>query len=75
MQTPFRPQPFFQTRSFRRRRARAPSFFSGGGPPAALLVNAVGLRAPAVRDLMALGVADFVRPPFCPDELRARLTG
>lgn len=44
-----------------------------GRPPAALLVYAVGLRAPAVRDLMALGVADFVRPPFCPDELRARL--
>ncbi|CAM3740947.1 helix-turn-helix domain-containing protein [Castellaniella denitrificans] len=44
-----------------------------GRPPAVLLVYAVGLRAQAVRDLMALGVADFVRPPFCPEELRARL--
>ncbi len=41
--------------------------------PAVLLVYAVGLRAQAVRDLMALGVADFLRPPFCPEELRARL--
>ncbi len=42
-------------------------------PPAVLLIYAVGLRAQAVRDLMALGAADFVRPPFCPEELRARL--
>ena len=38
-----------------------------------LLIYAVGLRAQAIRDLLALGVADFLRPPFCPDELRARL--
>lgn len=44
-----------------------------GRLPAVLLVYAVGLRAQAVRDLMALGVADFLRPPFCPEELRARL--
>lgn len=44
-----------------------------GRLPAVLLVYAVALRAQAVGDLMALGVADFVRPPFCPEELRARL--
>ncbi|HET8703648.1 hypothetical protein [Castellaniella sp.] len=44
-----------------------------GRLPAVLLIYAVGLRAQAVRDLMALGAADFVRPPFCPEELRARL--
>lgn len=45
----------------------------GGHLPAVLLIYAVGLRAQAVRDLMALGAADFLRPPFCPEELRARL--
>ena len=44
-----------------------------GRLPAVLLIYAVGLRAQAVRDLMALGAADFLRPPFCPEELRARL--
>ncbi|WP_368646628.1 helix-turn-helix domain-containing protein [Castellaniella ginsengisoli] len=44
-----------------------------GRPPTVLLVYAVGLRAQAVGDLTALGAADFVRPPFCPEELRARL--
>ena len=44
-----------------------------GRPPAVLLVYAVGLRAQAVRDLLSLGATDFVRPPFCPEELRARL--
>lgn len=44
-----------------------------GRLPAVLAVYAVGLRAPAVHDLMALGVADFMRPPFCPEELRVRL--
>ncbi|WP_322995682.1 helix-turn-helix domain-containing protein [Castellaniella sp.] len=44
-----------------------------GRLPAVLLVYAVGLRAQAVHDLISLGVADFVRPPFCPEELRARL--
>lgn len=38
-----------------------------------LLVYAVGLRAQAVGDLFRLGVADFMRPPFCPEELRARV--
>ena len=45
----------------------------GGRLPVVVLVYAVQLRAQAVRDLMALGAADFVRPPFCPEELRARL--
>jgi len=45
----------------------------GGRVPAVLLIYAVGLRAPAIRDLMALGAADFLRPPFCPEELRTRL--
>ncbi|MFT0532215.1 helix-turn-helix domain-containing protein [Castellaniella hirudinis] len=44
-----------------------------GRLPAVLLAYAVGLRAQAVHDLITLGVADFVRPPFCPEELRARL--
>ncbi|MGB6006522.1 helix-turn-helix domain-containing protein [Castellaniella sp.] len=44
-----------------------------GRLPAMLLVYAVGLRAQAVHDLIALGVSDFLRPPFCPEELRARL--
>ncbi len=44
-----------------------------GRLPAVLLVYAVGLRAQAIRDLIALGATDFVRPPFCPEELRARL--
>lgn len=45
----------------------------GGRPPAVLLAYAVGMRAQAVRDLMVLGLTDFMRPPFCPEELRARL--
>ncbi len=44
-----------------------------GRLPPLLLVYAVDLRAQAIRDLLTLGVADFVCPPFCPDELRARL--
>jgi len=44
-----------------------------GRLPAVLLVYAVGLRAQAVHDLIGLGVSDFVRPPFCPEELRARV--
>ncbi|WP_417252178.1 helix-turn-helix domain-containing protein [Castellaniella sp.] len=44
-----------------------------GRLPAALLVYAVGLKAQAVHDLIGLGVSDFIRPPFCPEELRARL--
>lgn len=42
-------------------------------PPPQLIAHADGLRAQAIRDLYALGVADFVRPPFCADELRARI--
>lgn len=41
--------------------------------PAVLLVYAVGLRSQAIRDLMRLGVSDFMRPPFCLEELRARV--
>lgn len=44
-----------------------------GHLPAVLLVYAVGLRAQAVHDLIALGASDFLQPPFCPEELRARL--
>lgn len=44
-----------------------------GRLPAVLLVYAVGLRAQAVHDLIALGASDFLQPPFCPEELRARL--
>lgn len=44
-----------------------------GRLPAVLLIHAAGLRAQAIRDLIALGATDFVRPPFCPEELRARL--
>lgn len=44
-----------------------------GQLPAVLLVYAIGLRARAIHDLVGLGVVDFVRPPFCPEELRARL--
>lgn len=31
------------------------------------------LSAPAILDLMSLGVTDFVRAPACPEELRARI--
>lgn len=31
------------------------------------------ITAPGMLDLLSLGVADFVRAPVCPDELRARL--
>ncbi|CAM5182492.1 DNA-binding response OmpR family regulator OS=Castellaniella defragrans OX=75697 GN=HNR28_002756 PE=4 SV=1 [Castellaniella defragrans] len=41
--------------------------------PAMLLVYAVGLRAQAISDLLALGVTDFTQPPFCAEELRARI--
>ena len=41
--------------------------------PAMLLVYAVGLRAQAISDLLALGAADFTQPPFCAEELRARI--
>lgn len=38
-----------------------------------LLVLAHEVKAPALADLLELGVADFVRAPVCPDELRARV--
>lgn len=41
--------------------------------PALIFVYASDLRAQAIRDLLQAGVSDFVRPPFCPEELRARL--
>ena len=41
--------------------------------PAALIVYAVGLRAQAIHDLLALGATDFMQPPFCIEELRARI--
>ncbi|MFA5663017.1 hypothetical protein [Castellaniella sp.] len=44
-----------------------------GRLPAVVLVYAADLRAQAVRDLLTLGVSDFSRPPFCPEELRARI--
>ncbi|MFA7438139.1 hypothetical protein [Castellaniella sp.] len=44
-----------------------------GRLPAVVLVYAADLRAQAVRDLLTLGVSDFTRPPFCPEELRARV--
>jgi DNA-binding NtrC family response regulator len=41
--------------------------------PTALLIYAVDLKAQAIRDLLALGAVDFMRPPFCAEELRARI--
>jgi hypothetical protein len=38
-----------------------------------LIGLARGLKAPAVEDLLALGMRDFVRDPLCPEELRVRL--
>lgn len=42
-------------------------------PATHLLAYAVGLHARAIHDLYALGVADFVRPPFCAEDVRARI--
>ncbi|MER1968014.1 hypothetical protein [Castellaniella sp. GW247-6E4] len=42
-------------------------------PGAHLIAYAVDLRAQAIHDLYALGVADFIRPPFCAESLRARI--
>lgn len=42
-------------------------------PGTFLIAYAQDLKAAAIRDLYALGVDEFIRPPFCPDELRARL--
>ncbi|HEX7385945.1 MAG TPA: hypothetical protein VF285_01560 [Castellaniella sp.] len=41
--------------------------------PAVLMIYAAGLRAQAIRDLLALGATDFMQPPFCVEELRARI--
>ena len=38
-----------------------------------VLAIADGLKAAAINDLMALGLADFVRSPVCYDEIRARV--
>lgn len=42
-------------------------------PDAHLIAYAVDLRARAIHDLYGLGMADFVRPPFCAEALRARI--
>lgn len=42
-------------------------------PDAHLIAYAVDLRARAIHDLYVLGMADFVRPPFCAEDLRARI--
>lgn len=38
-----------------------------------LLAVVHDLKAPAIQDLLALGLADFLRAPICSEELRARL--
>jgi DNA-binding NtrC family response regulator len=38
-----------------------------------LIGLARGLKAAAVEDLLTLGMRDFVRDPFCPEELRVRV--
>lgn len=43
----------------------------GAGVP--LIALLFDISAPAILDLLSLGVTDFVRAPVCPDELRARL--
>jgi hypothetical protein len=45
----------------------------GARQPAVLMIYAVALRAQAIRDLLALGATDFMQPPFCVEELRARI--
>lgn len=44
-----------------------------GRPGAFLIAYAHDLRAKAIQDLYALGVSDFIRPPFCAESLRARI--
>jgi len=41
--------------------------------PVPIMVVACGLRANSLRDLLGLGVMDFIRVPGCPDELRVRV--
>lgn len=38
-----------------------------------LIAYADDLKAVAIQDLYALGVSDFIRPPFCAESLRARI--
>lgn len=38
-----------------------------------LIAYADDLRATAIQDLYALGISDFIRPPFCAESLRARI--
>lgn len=44
-----------------------------GRLPTLLMIYAAGLHAQAIRDLLAFGATDFMRPPFCIEELRARI--
>lgn len=53
---------------------RAALAASRGGLAVPLILLASGLTAPALRDLEALGAADFVLPDVHPEELKARLT-
>ncbi|HYG42141.1 MAG TPA: hypothetical protein VEA17_04400, partial [Bordetella sp.] len=46
---------------------------AGTEPRTPLVPLVFDITAPAILDLLALGAADFVRAPACPDELRARL--
>lgn len=42
-------------------------------PCVPLIALLFDITAPAMLDLLSLGITDFVRDPVCPDELRARL--
>lgn len=44
-----------------------------GRPGTFLVAYAQELKAAAIRDLYALGIDDFIRPPFCSESLRARI--
>jgi len=46
---------------------------AGPAPRTPLIALVFDITAPAILDLLALGAADFIRAPACPDELRARL--
>ncbi len=46
---------------------------AGSEPRTPLVALVFDITAPAILDLLALGAADFIRAPACPDELRARL--
>lgn len=53
---------------------RAALAASQGALAVPLILLASGLTAPALRDLQALGAADFILPDAHPEELKARLT-